>query len=286
MLDTRLKIGIVINAAFTIIEFSIGILTGSLALISDASHNLTDVMSLIISYFARKIAQKKPDSRKTYGYGRATVLSALLNASILCAIAIYIFSAAYQRYYNPEKIEGGIVMLVGFFGILVNGGIALLFVNHRHDINIKSAFLNMIFDAIASAGALLAGIIILTTNYTFVDPLISMVIASMLLFASWNILKQAIHVLFEGVPDNISVSKVESEIKNIIPVTKVEDLHIWAISCNKTALSCNVTLECDDMGRCVNAVKQIKKQLKKEFNITHSTIEISTQASKEKICAL
>lgn len=152
-LDTKLKLGLVLNTGFTVFEFIVGTLSGSLALVSDAAHNLTDSLSLVISFFANKIAKRPADLNRTYGYGRATIIGASLNASILLLLAIYIFYEAYQRIRQPEPVEGQLVMIVAFVGIVINSSVAALFLRDRNDLNIRSAFLSMAFDALASVGA-------------------------------------------------------------------------------------------------------------------------------------
>ena len=158
-INRKLQLGVVLNTGFTIFEFIIGFLSGSLALISDASHNLTDSLALVVAFFANKIAERPANLQKTYGYGRASILAALLNALILIALAAYIFYGAYQRFQEPEPVEGGLVMVVAFVGILINAGVAFLFSKDCEDLAIRSAFLSMAMDALASVGALLAGFI-------------------------------------------------------------------------------------------------------------------------------
>ena len=283
-LEKKLKLAIVINIAFTIIEYVIGFGSGSLALISDASQNLTDATSLLISFFAHKISKKSADKKCTYGYGRATILAALINGIILLAIAIYIFSNIYDRILHPQVVEGKIVMLIGFIGICVNASVAMLFIKHKDDININSAFTNMIFDAIASLGALIAGIVIYTTNSTFIDPLISIVIGLMLLRSSWSILKSAIDILLEGVPKNIDIDKVRASIKTTNGIDGVEDLHVWAISSYASALSCQIIVDGKNLNQSVYLIKKVKDKLDKDFNIKHCTIE--TNVTKGSNCPI
>lgn len=229
-LDNKLKLGLVLNTGFTIFEFAIGILSGSLALVSDAGHNLTDSLSLLISFLANKIAKRQANVEHTYGYGRATILAALINGLILFFLALYIFSEAYQRLQNPQPVAGGIVMLVAFVGIIINTSIALLFRSNKNDLNIRSAYTNMLFDALASVGALVAGFLIIVTKQTFFDSLISIVIGVLLIRSSWSVVRAAMHVLLEGVPEGVDTGKVKETILRTSSVKNVDDLHIWAIS--------------------------------------------------------
>lgn len=285
-LNIRLKLGIIANFIFTIVEFIIGFWSGSLALISDACHNLTDVCSLAISFFAHKIAQKQPTSKMTYGYGRATILAALINGFILLILSIFIFKESYSRFYRPEPIEGDIVMIVGFFGILVNFGIAILFLKFKDDLNIKSALLNMFFDAVASAAAFFTGIIIILTGKTFIDPIVSILIGLMLLFSALKIIKDVIHLLLEGVPQNIKIEEVIKEIRSIPFIISIDDLHIWTISSGNYSLSCHIIIDQKNLDKSVDIIKDVKKKLKEKFHILHSTIEINLAECKGSLCTL
>lgn len=272
-LDNKLKLGIALNAGFTIFEFSIGILSGSLALISDAGHNLTDSLSLLISFFANKIAKRQANFEHTYGYGRATILAALLNGLILFILAFYIFYEAYHRFQNPQPVEGSLVMVVAIVGITINLSIALLFRNNKNDLNIRSAYLNMLFDALASVGALIAGLLIVLTGMTIFDSFISILIGILLLRSSWHVVIEALHVLLEGVPEGIQVNKVKEAIGQILNIKGVDDLHVWALSSQNAALSCHIVIEDCDVEESTKIVKQVKEMLHHKFNIEHATIE-------------
>lgn len=273
-IDKNLKIGIVLNTGFTIFEFIVGILSGSLALVSDSGHNLTDSLSLLVSFFARKIARRDADSKQTYGYGRITILAALINALILLLLAIYIFHEAYRRTIEPKTLEGSLIMVVAAVGIVVNLSIALLFRKSRDDLNIKSAFYNMALDALASVGALIAGLLILITKQPVFDSIISIVIGTMLIFSAWRVVKDAFHVLLEGVPEGVNFDKVKEAIISQNSLIKaVDDLHIWAISSQMSALSCHIVIEECDLDKSMQIVEEIKKILKERFQIEHATIE-------------
>lgn len=272
-LDNKLKLGLVLNSGFTVVEFIAGTLSGSLALISDAGHNLTDSLTLLISYIANKIAKRKANVEHTYGYGRATILAALINGFILFLLAIYIFYEAYHRFQNPRPVEGGVVMIVAFIGICINTSIALLFRSNKNDLNIRSAYVNMLFDALASFGALLAGLLIILTKQPIFDSLISIIIGLFLLRGSWSVVRAAMHVLLEGVPEGIDVGKVKETIFKSQSVKNVDDLHIWALSSQQAALSCHVIIEDRGVEESTKIVKQIKEMLHDKFHIEHATIE-------------
>lgn len=276
LLNRKLIFSIIINTAFTIFECFVGITIGSLALISDAAQNLTDTLSLAISLIARKISHKPANKQKTWGYGRATILAALINGIILFLVALFIFRRAYEHLLIPEHVEGGPVMILGFFGIIINGGLALMFLNHRDDISIRSAFLNMIFDALASAGALFAGIIILLTNKSIIDPIVSIVIGCMLIVSSFRILSDVVHILLEGVPATIALPLVAESISSIPQVIEVDSLRIWALSSFDIALVCQIKLNEKNLVRSVEIINNIKHMLSNKFNIHNVCIEIKT----------
>jgi cobalt-zinc-cadmium efflux system protein len=272
-LDKNMRLGLLMNTAYTIFEFIIGFFAGSLALISDAAHNLTDSLSLLITFTATKIAKKQANSDKTYGYGRATILAALINSVILLILSGYIFYEAYLRILNPEPVEGKLVMIVAFFGILVNGSIALLFFKNKNDLNVKSAFLNMALDALASVGALIAGLIIFLTNNTIFDPIISIIIGLMLLYSGWSVIKEALHVLLDGVPEGMNVAQIKQAILTIDGVKGMDDLHVWALSTQEAALSAHVVVKKCTLEESLEIKDQVKEMLHTEFDIEHATIE-------------
>lgn len=276
--DRNLVIGLVLNTGFTIAEFIIGFASGSLALVSDAAHNLTDSLSILITISATKFAKRKATTIKTYGYGRTTVLAAFLNAVILLCLSLYIFYEAFQRIQNPEPVSGGWVMITAFAGLLINGAIALLFYKNKSDLNIRSTFLNMALDALASAGALLAGFIIVLTGKTFIDPLISIFIGLMLLYGGWSVIKDALHILLDGVPEGLSAEKVKSAINEVPGVQGLDDLHIWALSTTTAALSCHLVISDADIGTLMATKERVKHMLQEKFNIEHATLEVELTA--------
>ncbi len=272
-LDAKLKLGLILNTGFTIFEFVIGILSGSLALISDAGHNLTDSLSLLIVFFATRISRKEANDAHSYGYGRATILAALINGLILVFLAIYIFYEAVRRMMYPEPVAGGLVMIIAFVGILINGSIALLFRKNQTDLNIRGAYISMFYDTLASVGALIAGFLILLTKQTIFDSLISILIGILLVKSSWEVIRDALHVLLEGVPEGLNSKKVQEAICSIPKIKHVDDLHIWAISSHYAALSCHVTVDNCNIEESTKLIKHIKEMLHEKFYIEHATIE-------------
>lgn len=277
-LDNKLKLGFILNSGFTILEFFVGIVSGSLALVSDAAHNLTDSLSLLVSYFATRVAKRQANQDKTYGYGRATVLAAVINSLILLSLAVYIFSEAYQRFQDPQPVEGGLVMIVAFVGILINGFIAFLFFKSRGDLNIRSAFLNMAMDTLASVGALIAGLAIILTGSTLADPIISIIIGCMLLYSGWSVIKTALHLLFEGVPEGTDIPAIKNAVLAVPGVKGIDDLHVWALSTTSAAFSCHLVVEDSSLQESIVLKDKVRLLLTEKFGIEHATIEIELTA--------
>lgn len=272
-LDGKFKIGLILNTSFTIFELIVGILSGSLALVSDAGHNFTDSLNLLIAFMAERFGQKKADVRHSYGHERATIIAALFNALVLLFLAFYIFFEAAKRIVKPEPVSGGLVMIVALVGIIINGSIAFLFSQDK-DLHIRSAFLSMAFDTLASLGALLAGVIIYFTHKTIADPIASIVIGILLIVSAWEVLEDSLHVLLEGVPKGIDIKKVEACIKETEHVKEMDDLHVWSLSSRDVALSCHIILDECNLIKSTNIVKNIKQNLQKQFDIYHATIEV------------
>jgi cobalt-zinc-cadmium efflux system protein len=273
-LNKKLKLGMVINILFTLFEFSVGIFSGSLALISDAFYNLTDVLSIIITFTGNKLGQRKPTSAKTYGYGRASIITALLNGIMLILLGFCILYQAYQRFNNPEPVEGGIVMLIGFLGILTNGGVALLFLKDKDDINVHSTLLNMFFDALASAAALVAGFVIKYTGYTPIDSIASGFTGILLLISASYIIKKVLHILLQGVPHTIDITVLSGYLESLPGVKHVSNVHVWSLTSRDIVFSCHLIVDMKNSEDTKKLVADIKKYLKENFGISHATVEV------------
>jgi len=272
--DKAIRFGIILNSLYTIAEFGFGIATGSLALIADATHNLTDTATLTISYIANRIARRSPDESKTFGYGRATILAALLNSTIMLLVVGVITFEAINRLFNPVPVEGGVVALVALVGVVVNGSIAYVLSKRRQDLNMKSAYVDMAFDALSSFAAVIAGLIMWATGLSYIDSIVALLIASLLFYNVIKILREAVHILLEGAPMNIPINDVATSISSIPLVEKVDDLHIWSIRSGYYALSCHVVLSSNEHSKDNEAtIADIKNMLRTKFDITHTTIE-------------
>lgn len=275
--DGAIKFGLVLNSLFTVVEFGFGIATGSLALIADASHNLTDTFTLMVSFTANRLARREANESKTFGYGRATILAALLNASVMLAVAAFIVFEAIQRLAHPQPIEGGIVAIVACVGIAVNGSIALVLSKHRKDLNMRSAFIDMSFDALSSLGAVIAGLVILFTGVNGIDSVVGLLIAGLLVYNTLKILKEATQILLEGTPKEIDISSVKQAIVDSDNVLKVDDVHIWAIRSGYNALSCHIVIDEKNLPKSRVIVEAVKTTLRSGHDIQHATIEVELE---------
>ena len=268
-------VGIGANALYTLIEFVVGIRINSLALISDASHNLSDVATLIISLLGMKLAQKGATSLYTYGYKKASILASFINAVILCLIVIKIAIESIERFSNPPQMLGSMIIITALIGIFINGLSAFLFYKgQKDDINIKGAFLHLLVDALVSFGVIVSGIIISFTGWNIIDPIISFIIAFVILFSTWSLLKESVKLILDGVPQQISNEKIQSLLEIHPVIDSVHHLHIWALSSSENALTAHLVLK-EDVS--LEAFMHIKKELKHELfhqGIQHATLEI------------
>lgn len=270
---SKFIIGFVLNTGFTIFEFIIGIMAGSLALISDASHNLTDSLSIVIAFGGERVSKRQANDSKSYGFGRVSIITALINGLLLFGVAAYIFYEAYLRILNPEPVKGGLVAIVALVGIFINGAVALLFYKDKDDLNVRSTYLNMAFDTLSSVGALIAGLIILFTGNSLADPIIGILIGCMLVYSAYGVVRDALHILLEGTPKDIDTKEVQKLIEEFDHVKAVDDLHIWSISSGYLALSCHIVIDEANASVSIKQVKKIKEALLKKYKIQHATIE-------------
>lgn len=280
-IEQKLKTSMVVNTGFALLEIGIGFVSGSLALVSDATHNLTDSLSILIAYIGQKIARRPATEDHTFGYGKATILTALINSLLLIGIAGFIFYEAYQKIRRPEPVAGTTIMLVASVGILVNGGVAALFVKNRSDLNMRGVFLNMAFDTLVSVGAVAAGLVIYLTGKTIADPIISLGIGAMLVYGSVQIVNQAVHILLEGVPEHLKSKEIISAICAIPNVISVDNFHLWHIASQKPALSCHLVVTPAGLTDHIQLIEEVKLMLLKQFQIDHATIEIGLSPTPE-----
>lgn len=268
------KIGLILNTGFTVIEMAAGVLTGSLALIADATHNLTDSLTLAIAYIAERISKKSANEKQSYGYGRAKIIASLLNAGILLGIAIYIGYEAVERLNEPTEVPGLVVAAVASIGIAINGSIAYMLSKKRYDLNAKSAYTNMLYDTLSSVGALLAGLAIAAFGWNWLDSAVGIGIAIMLLVATFGIMRDAVHILLEGVPNDVDLRIVRHTLSKLENVIGVDDIHAWTIDSDYYAFSCHLVVDEKKYAESRAMVEEAKKLLSDKFGFKHSTIEV------------
>jgi cobalt-zinc-cadmium efflux system protein len=266
--------GIILNLGFVIIEFGIGFYTNSLALLSDAGHNLSDVATLGLSLFAFQIAKRKATKKYTFGFHKGTILASLANAVILLIAVGSIGWEAVQRFITPEQTHGAAISIVAGIGIVINTVSALFFLSDKDsDINAKGAFLHLALDAAVSAGVVIAGIIILYTGIKWIDPLISLLIMAIVLYSTWGLLIESFSLSMDAVPSSIDPEKIKHEILKTEGIKEVYHVHIWAMSTTKNAMTAHLIIEKDLSEEKVAFIKKELRHQLEHLNIQHATLE-------------
>lgn len=266
-------IGIALNVAFVLVEAWYGWLSDSLALLSDAGHNLSDVLGLLIAWGGFYLARIRPDSKRTYGLGRATIMAATFNALILLVAVGGIVWEAIDRFVHPVAIQPGTVMLVAAIGVVINGVTAWLFMSgNKDDLNLRGAFLHMAADALVSLGVVIAAALFIFTGWTWLDPAISMVIAVVILIGTWDLLRHSLHLSMDGVPISVELEAVRNYLSGLPGVGEVHDLHIWAMSTSETALTAHLVMPCGHPGD--EFLARVADTLHDDFDIDHPTLQI------------
>lgn len=277
-LNRAFTLGIALNIAYVLAEAIAGFCFNSMGLLSDAGHNLTDVVSLALAMLAYKLSQIHATHRFTYGYKKSTVLISLLNAIILGVAVVFIIVESIHKLIEPEPLEGMTISVVAAIGVAVNGFTAYLFMKDRkQDLNIKGAFLHMLADALVSVGVVLSGIIIHFTGWYVIDAFIGLAVAVVIVVATWQLLRDSLRLALDGVPSQVDYEKVVSLFKNTDGVLDVHHLHIWAISTTENALTAHVVVR--DIQKMEKVKAELKQALKGE-NISHATLEFETETYK------
>ena len=279
-LNHAFVIGITLNLIFVAVEFIAGIVLDSVALMSDAGHNLSDVVSLALSMMAFRLAKLKPTSNYTYGCKKSTILVSLANACILLVAIGLIFYESFEKIRDPQPIEGGAIAWVAGIGIVINALTAWFFMRYRkRDLNVKGAYLHMVADTLVSVGVVVSGVIISYTGFYILDPIIGMAIAVVILFSTWGLLRDSIRLSLDGVPMGIDGDKVKDEMVAADPrVLEVHHLHIWALSTTENALTAHIVV---DSMTGVDEIKHNIRHALKHLDIGHSTLEFELPGEKE-----
>jgi cobalt-zinc-cadmium efflux system protein len=276
-------IGVTLNLAFVAVEATYGFLSGSMALVADAGHNLSDVLSLALAWGSSVLARRAPSGRFTYGYKRSTILAALANAGLLLVAIAGIAYETVGRMAAPPAVEGRTMMVIAGLGILINGATALLFARGReHDINIRAAFLHMAADALVSLGVVVAGGLILLTGARWIDPVTSLVIVLVIAWGTWGLLKDSVKLGLNAVPGHIDEAAVRGHLAALPGVTAVHDLHIWPMSTTEAALTAHLVMPSGHPGDAF--LHELAHQLEHDFAIGHTTVQVETGERCEVDC--
>lgn len=272
-----LTIALLLTASIMVLEFVGGLLTNSLALLSDSGHMLSDAGALVLSLFAMWFAARPAAPNKTYGFYRFEILAALFNAATLFVIAGFIIWEAYERLWNPPAVSSGSMMIIAAIGLLTNLGSAWVLMRKgdvKGNINVRSAYLHILGDALGSVGAIVAGLLMFVFSWYAADPIISVIVALLILRSAWGVIKQAVHILMEGTPVTIDCVDVKSSLLQIDGVRNVHDFHVWTITSGLDSLSCHLLI--DDDSDSQDVLQQAVHLIERKYKIKHATIQVET----------
>jgi cobalt-zinc-cadmium efflux system protein len=283
-----LLIALSITFIMMVVEVIGGLLSNSLALLSDAGHMLTDNLALLLSFFAMKFATLPATERKTWGFYRLEILAALLNGVVLVLLSLYIIYEAYLRMLHPQPVQGALMLIIAIIGLVANIAGALILIRHRDtNLNIRGAFLHIVGDALSSVGVIIGGIIILYTGWYLIDPILSMLISLVIIYGSWALVKESVNILLESVPAHIDIDVVASEMAKIKGVREAYHIHAWTITSGVYAMSAHVLIDDQPVSGCRNIVDEIKELLADKFNVLHSTIQLECdKCEMGQVCSL
>ncbi|MGZ4819203.1 MAG: cation diffusion facilitator family transporter [Terriglobales bacterium] len=268
-----LKVSLVVTMAYIVLLVISGVRAHSLALLAEAGHNVSDFLALLLSLAAVYLEQRPPSATKTYGYSRAGVLAAFINAMTLVAIAFYIFYEAGRRLVTPVPVHPGLMIVVAAAGVLLNGVISILLWRSSKDLNIRGAFLHMLGDTLSTAAVIAGGWAILITGQSWIDPALSFGIGAMVLWSSFGIIRETLNILLEGAPRGMDLSHVGQEIAAVAGVNDVHDLHVWSIGSESHALSCHISIADIPPSASEAILREVQERLRQKFRIHHTTIQ-------------
>lgn len=269
---------------FVVVEVIAGIRAHSLALLADAGHNFTDALALVLAAIAVFIQSKPPNDVKTYGYHRAGVLAAFINALTLIAISLWIFYESWQRLLHPEPVAEWTMLVVAGLGLVVNGSIMAGLHRDRHDLNVRAAFVHMLGDALGSAGIMAGAVLIYFTKWQGIDPILSLLIGVLIIWSAWDIIKESLNILLEGLPRGLQLNSVITAMGQVSGVLDVHDVHIWTLGTNAHALSCHIQIEDMPPSESESILKRINEVLC-GFHIHHTTVQFE-HAKCESECSI
>jgi cobalt-zinc-cadmium efflux system protein len=268
-----LRVSLVVTLAYIVLLTVAGVRAHSLALLSEAGHNLSDFVALLLSLVAVYLESRPPSATKTYGWHRAGVLAALVNAGSLVVVSFLIFYEAFRRLQNPEHVRAGLMIWVAAAGVVMNGVIALLLYRSSRDVNIRSALLHEIGDTVSTAAVIVGGWVILATGQYWIDSALSFGIGALILWSGFGICRETLNILLEGTPRGIRLDRVEAAMRAVDGVNDVHDLHVWNIGSETRALSCHISIEDIPPSVSERILRDVKQRLHEEFRIDHTTIQ-------------
>ncbi len=269
-----LKFSLALTAMYIAATFFFGLKAHSLALISEAGHNVSDFLALSLSFVAVWLQTRPATNARTFGYQRAGVLAGFVNALSLILLALWIAFAAIGRFFHPVTVQPHIMMIVAAAGVLMNGLIAALLWKFSGDVNIRSVFLHMLGDTLSTAAVIVGGFAIALTHQQWIDPLLSLIIAAMILASSWSIVRETLHILLEGTPRSVNLADIRAAMQSVDGVVNVHDLHVWSLTSQSHALACHVQVIEMQLAECDAVLGRINHQLKDHFGIQHATIQL------------
>jgi cobalt-zinc-cadmium efflux system protein len=275
--DARLITSLLLNLLITVGQLVGGLIANSLGLLSDAAHNLSDVVALGLSLWAVRLGRRSATRSHTFAYKRAEILVALFNSAVLIAISVYIIVEAIRRMLAPTDVDGLWVMAFAAGGLVINGVAALLLRSHGHDLNLRSAFLHLVGDAFTSLGVMASGLIVYLWGWNYADAIISILVSVWIGREAFAIIKSAVNVLMEGTPEGVEYDAVEKAVKAVAGVRGVHDLHIWSLSSSDLALSAHVEVGDATLSETTTLLAAVKDLLAREFSIGHATVELETE---------
>jgi cobalt-zinc-cadmium efflux system protein len=268
-----LKLSLLATLIYIILLVGAGLRAHSLALLSEAGHNLSDFLALLLSWFAVYVQTLPPSTTKTYGYQRAGVLAAFVNALALVVVAFFIFWEAGHRLYAPAQVAPRLMIGVAAAGVVMNGVITAMLWASSRDVNIRSAFVHMLGDTLSTAAVIVGGIGILLTGQSWIDPALSMAIGAMILWSSWEIIRETLNILLEGTPRGMELERITAAIAAIPGVNSVHDLHVWSLGSESHALSCHISIPDIPLSESEQILREVKERLRTGFRIEHTTIQ-------------
>ncbi len=283
--QNRFVLALSLTGLIFLAELLGGLWTGSLALLADAAHVFMDAFALGLSYLALRAAALPADDRHTYGYHRLQILAALTNGITLLLVAFEILREAWERWQEPRLIQAGPMLVIAVVGLIVNIIVAYVLREHDHDdVNMRSAFLHVLSDTLASVGVIGAGVLILFTGWTWLDPLVSALIGLLIMISAGRLLKETVHILVEGMPNGMTASAVADAMRTTPGVREVHDLHVWTVSPGYVALSAHVLLADQALSQTTDMMTALKRTLREQFGIEHTTIQFECTACEQGIC--